>query len=237
MKLRVMSYNICSGRDFTADRQINLQAAAAVIRKYDPDVVGLNEVRGEGDDPLFTAQAQILGEALGYCYAFGPAIRFPAGPYGNALLSRFPILDAGVEIIPDPAEKNEPVYYETRAILRASVDLPGGLTVLVSHFGLAEGERKSAVAARRALRRRVKGPCIFMGDLNMTPEDPDLAPVRELFEDTARAAEEPLLTFPSWAPERKIDYIFTSGQFKALRAESPAETASDHRPYLAVLEF
>lgn len=245
MELKVMTYNICSGRDFTnglpadpASFTMDVRIAGRVMQKYGADIIGVNEVRGHGADRSFTEQAQTLGEQLGYRYFFGPAISFDGvNPYGNALLTRFPILRAEVVPIPDPAIRDEDAYYETRAILRAELDVPGGLTVLVSHFGLANGEKRNAVATLLSVLDETKGPVIFMGDLNMQPHDPILQPVFARLHDTASILPAPPMTFASYKPEIKIDYIFTSSHLRTLDACSPDETASDHKPYLARLEF
>ncbi len=244
MKLKVMTYNICSGHVFTAGSPPahtrptqDIAISGRVMQKYAPDIIGVNEVRGEGTGEGYTEQARALGETLGYRYFFGPAIRFDAGPYGNALLSRFPILRAETIPIPDPAVRDEDAYYETRAVIRAELDVPGGLTVLVSHFGLANGEKRNAVATVCRLLDGIRGPVIFMGDLNMEPNDPILAPIFGRLTDTVSILPEKPLTFASYKPEIKIDYIFTSAHIRVTEAFSPDETASDHRPYLAKLEF
>jgi endonuclease/exonuclease/phosphatase family metal-dependent hydrolase len=51
--------------------------------------------------------------------------------------------------------------------------------------------------------------------------------------DTADLFSHPLLSFPSDAPDRKIDYIFVSKDVEVLTADIPAIVASDHRPHTA----
>ncbi len=247
MELNVMSYNIASGHDFRGFREgipypqhVDASLAAEVMKKYAPDIIGVNEVRGEGPDPDYAEQTRIMADVLGYHSFFGPAIHFPGGPYGNALLSRFPILRAEIVMIPDPADHtgDKPGdYYETRDIIRAELDVPGGLTVFVSHFGLANSEKRSAVATLLQELGHTSGRVLFMGDLNMTRDNPILAPVFSALHDTAEDAAESLLTWSSYAPERKIDYIFTSHGIRCARLQAPPETVSDHRPLLASLEL
>jgi endonuclease/exonuclease/phosphatase family metal-dependent hydrolase len=77
-------------------------------------------------------------------------------------------------------------------------------------------------------------PTIFMGDLNAEPDKAVLAPLFERFCDTAAGlgyAE--TLTYRSDAPDRRIDYIFVTRDFKALHMYVPAVTESDHRPAAA----
>ncbi|NLC69615.1 MAG: hypothetical protein GX754_12725 [Clostridiaceae bacterium] len=242
MILKIMSYNICSGRNFNNDKKINVRDAGRVIQKYGPDIVGLNEVRGLGNaEQFFTGQEQTLAEMLGYHYYFAKAIDFDSGPYGNALLSRFPIIYAETRMIEDPPVKDEDAYYETRCILKARLDVNGGLNVYVSHYGLANSEKLNAVKKTLELMKTDKGPLIFMGDLNMEPDDERLVPIFEVLKDTAGPSAGPgndkLLTFPSDAPEIKIDYIFVSRNIKVLSSMVPAETTSDHRPYIAEIEL
>ncbi|NMB96088.1 MAG: hypothetical protein GYA02_05695 [Clostridiaceae bacterium] len=241
MKLKIMTYNVCSGRNFNNDKIINICDAGKVIQKYSPDIVGLNEIRGLGNvEKFFTDQARTLGEMLGCYYYFAKAIDFDCeGPYGNALLSRFPILSAETHLIEDPPVKDEDAYYETRCVLKAKLDVKNGLNVYVSHYGLANSEKINAVKKTLELIIGDKNPLIFMGDLNMEPNDIKLAPIYGTLNDTAKASKskDDLLTFPSHVPDRKIDYIFVSKNIKVLSAEVPGETTSDHRPYIAEIEI
>lgn len=239
MKLKVMVYNVCSGHNFNNDKILNIRDAGQVIKKYSPDIIGLNEIRGLGHvDKFFTDQAKTLGEMLGYYFYFAKAIDIEGhGPYGNALLSRFPILSADTILIEDPLDKSEEGYYETRCILKAKLDILDGLNVYVSHFGLVGSEQINAVQKVSEHIRADKGSLIFMGDLNMQPDNKKLAPIFELLKDTATINKAELLTFPSDSPDRKIDYIFTSKDISTLSAKAPAETTSDHRPYIAEIEL
>jgi len=247
MNIKVMTYNICSGRDFesapvkkASETKFNLCAAANVIKKYDPDIVGLNEVRGEGEHELFTPQAQILSELTGMkYYFFGPAIEFDGkNPYGNALLSKYPIVSAKVVGIPDPLVKDEDAYYETRGVIEAEIDVNGELIkVYVTHFGLAKAEQRNAVSTVVDLMKNESNPSFFMGDLNMQPDNEILAPIFDLLTDSADKIVGDTLTFASFDPKIKIDYIFSKNDVKFITAAPLDEMASDHRPYMVTAEI
>ena len=68
MKLRVLTFNIqhCRSYVYRDEDRIDFDLFADTIRCFDPDIVGLNEVRGEGTHPAYTAQAKYLAEKLGY---------------------------------------------------------------------------------------------------------------------------------------------------------------------------
>ena len=170
-----------------------------------------------------------------HCY-FAPAIWFDeTSPYGNAILSRYPLLSAERILIPDPEVKDEDAYYETRCVLRARIAVAGGITVLVSHFGLAQSEKRNAVAKVLELLEEETGPVILMGDFNMEPNDPILAPLLTKMEDAADKISSNSSSFPADNPEIKIDYILTKNA-PVLCAEIPAIVASDHRPHTATVE-
>ncbi|MBR6747796.1 MAG: endonuclease/exonuclease/phosphatase family protein [Clostridia bacterium] len=247
MKLKVMTFNMQHGLNYLKYKSlpkdekydcIDIDLMADAIRKCDPDIVGLNEVRGRGEDPLYFDEAEQIAAKLGYHCYFGHAIRFPGhGPYGNAILSKFPIIRAERILIPDPPVKDEDAYYETRCLIKAEFDVAGGLTVYGCHFGLAKAEARNAVATLCHELETQEKPCVFMGDLNLLPESEILAPVYERLQDTAAYFTEPQLSFPSDAPDRKIDYVFVSRDVKVLEAEIPAIVAADHRPHTALIEI
>ena len=121
---------------------------------------------------------------------------------------------------------------DTEAILR--VELEGGLTVRVSHFGLQPDEEENAV--KTVIDNICENKCILMGDFNVTPDDPVLNPIRAKMKDTADFFDEPKLSFPSDEPDRKIDYIFVSKDINVVSADIPPTVVSDHRPHTATIE-
>lgn len=233
MKITCMSFNTQHCLHYKT-RQIDYDLMADTVRLCHADIVGLQEIRGRGDRPGYEPQAQILAEKLGFYFYFAEAIRIGgANPYGNAILSRYPIADAQTVPIPDPLYKKYTGYYESRCLLKARLDM--GLTVLVGHFGLNPDERKKAV--KTAVANLEKCRCVLMGDFNTEPESRILRPIRRRMRDTAEFFSEPRYSFPSDAPTEKLDYIFVSDDLRVLSADIPAIAASDHRPHLAVIEL
>ena len=232
--MKLVSFNIQHCASHMQGKRIDYDLFCNTIKNFGADVVGLNEVYGEGERPEFVAQARILSKGSGMEHSFfAPAILWKGNnPYGNALLSKSPILYAENIPVPDPAERPAGKGYETRCLLKAKLE--NGLTVLVIHFGLNPDERENAV--RTVLAHLENEKCVLMGDFNLRPEDPLLLPIRARMVDTAQLSNDALLTFPSDAPECKIDYIFLSPDLKATRVEVPACTSSDHRPYLVEIE-
>ena len=230
--MKIMSFNAQHCLDYINQR-IDFDLFADTIRSIDADIVGLNEMRGEGPAGDYQAQVKILAEKLGLHYCFAKAIDVPnCGPYGNGLLSKHPILSAETIPVPDPAARCSGKGYESRCLLKAKVDVNGTvLTVCVIHFGLNPDEQVNAV--QTVLASAEEERCILMGDFNVLPDDPVLSPIRAEMFDAAALFTEPKLSFPSDDPDRKIDYIFVSRDLQVTAADIPAIVASDHRPHTA----
>ena len=240
MKLRVMTYNIQHGHVHLSDPgRIDLAAMADVIRDAGADLIGLNEVRGRGERPDYTAQVEQMAAHLGFHCFFGCSLRVGGdNPYGNAVLSRFPIAEAKVFHVPDPAAEGRGRRFEHRSILRAAAFLPDGgeFAVFTSHFGLSGEEQRNAAMLASALTAAERLPFVLMGDFNVTPDDPVLAPLNERL-TTTHALLEGQYTYPSQAPRIRIDYVYAAPSVRVTAAEVLPSQTSDHRPVIADVEW
>jgi ribonuclease HII len=176
--IRVLTYNIRHW--YGTDERLDVTRVAKVIAETRADIVGLNEVfhplttKCETRD-LFSRMAARLGMA----FAFGPTTPYSdwgyvAGPYGNGLLSRYPIRCA--QTIPLPQIEG---HYR-RAILRAELAV-GRETwaVYVTHLNhLSEAVRDQEAAALLDTVARFGDPLhLLMGDFNtLAPADYDGCP-------------------------------------------------------------
>lgn len=204
-------------------KNIDFQKFADEITAYGADFVGLNEVRGQGFIKGYTAQAKKLGKLTGMNHYFGKAINVAGlAPYGNAFLSKYPIISAETVKIPDPEVKTGKDMYETRCIIKTVIGAKEKYTVLVTHMGLNKDERESAV--KTLLSMAPKEKCIIMGDFNCTPDSEELKPLYKSF----YCSDNETLTFPSDKPRIKIDYIFTSPDIEIIDRGTTAEVVSDH---------
>jgi endonuclease/exonuclease/phosphatase family metal-dependent hydrolase len=175
--MRLMTYNIHGWR--TTDGAPNLDALTRVIADAGADIIGLNEVfhphAVEGaNGPALKA----LAERLGMHFVFGPCMRWPAtdempaDAYGNALLSRFPIIaSASHHLTPkDPHLQQALAGKEQRGLLEARILTPGGgtFTVYVTHLDYSEEEaRLVQVRLLQSWTSRDRNrPHVVMGDFN-----------------------------------------------------------------------
>lgn len=233
--MRIVSFNTQHCLDYL-NQVINFQLFADTIVSLQADVVGLNEMRGAGVHPEYTDQAKEPSVRSGMKhYFFAKAIDVEGpNPYGNAMLSKLPIISAETILILDPDPKQyDPGRYETRCLLKAVLE--NSLTVLICHFGLNPDEQENAV--QTILPHISDKKCILMGDFNVTPDSAILEPIRNRLRDTAVYFTEPKFSFPSDNPAEKIDYIFTSPDLQVTAADIPALVVSDHRPYIIDINF
>ncbi len=220
----------------TWHQSVNLEQIAEVIRQYDCDIIGLNEVRGAGDSPYYSNQAELLGKMTDRYFAFAKAVEFPGeGSYGTALLSRFPMKSC--ETVRIPAMEEAP-NREPRVFLKAVLLVPQEVTVFVSHFGGHPREQELAVETFSKEIKEITTPILLMGDFNTTPDSGRLDPIYQTM-DEAFAKENPF-TFPSFHPVRKIDYIFAKNLRNSIhfpvRKVIP-KVISDHYPLYAEVSF
>lgn len=232
--MKLMSFNTQHCLNYIR-QEIDYQIMADAILKCEADIVGLNEMRNQGADKGYDKQVNILSELTDIKHHyFAEAIKFDGkNPYGNGLLSRWPIVSAETILVPDPDPRGYDGYYETRCLLKAKLE--NGLTVLVIHFGLNPDEQANAV--QTIMENLEDEKCILLGDFNVTPDNALLNPIRERMKDTADAFSSPMLSFPSDNPNRKIDYIFVSKDIEIVSASIPPIVAADHRPHTAEINF
>lgn len=225
-----MTYNVqhCHNQSL---KDIDYDELALEIKNSNADIVGLNEIYGEGS--IFGNQVEILAKKteMNY-YTFAAAFEHDYGPYGNGLLSKLPIRSVERIMIPDPVVKVNPEgYYETRCILKVTFD--DEITVLVSHFGLNYDEQKNAVAT--VLSEISNQRCILLGDFNFTPDNDLLSFFLNTMSDVSIGYCDDEKTWPSYSPCSKIDYILVTKDIIVETAKVSTNIVSDHLYHFAII--
>lgn len=239
--MRFLTYNIHGWKG--SDNLIDVARLARIIAASQASVVGLNEVfhpllpPGESR-PALERLADLLGMDFAFGMALTPPLAFSSQPsYGNALLSRYPLLaHAGHHLTAIEG-------HEQRGLLETRLSLPDGrevLSVYVSHLDhrseLVRLKQLSAVKQWTARDR--SRPHLLMGDFNaLAPADyaerpGDLDSLREdaALEHLVRDGQQVIpqilrsqyvdaavgqgrshgATYPAGDPSIRIDYIFAS---------------------------
>ena len=228
MALSVLTLNLWHDQGPWPERAVRVREW---IDRLDPDLIGFQEaLRGNGRD-----QVAELTEGLGYQLAFAAAspVRrddssYSPGEFGNAVASRFPILESEAIRLPDAGDG------EKRCAISATLDSPLGpisFTCTHLHWKFRSGEvreRQVQAVCELVLRRRVKGgfPSLLVGDFNAEPESAEIRFVTGLqslggrsvaFLDAWRVAGSGAgITWSNQnpyarcnlEPDRRIDYVF-----------------------------
>lgn len=235
LRLRVLSYNIHHGAG--TDGRLDLPRIARTITAAEPDIVALQEVDRGTDRTQRVDQAAELSRLTEMHVVFGANIDYDGGQYGNAVLSRYPILRQENHLLPSPRGG------EQRGVLQVEIELPGidpPLMLLATHLDHRPNDverRESAAAINRLAADRPDQPALLAGDLNDTPES---ATLERLAAEWNRAGEGALPTVPVDDPTRQIDFILYRPQdrWRVVDVRVLDERlASDHRAILAVLEW
>jgi len=132
--VRVVTYNIhtCVG----VDRRYDPGRISTVLREIDADIACLQEVDARRRSERHADQWAYLGAATGCRVVTGTGIRQPRGRFGNAILTRFPVLAA--RLIDLTVAGCEP-----RGAIDADVLIGERvLRVIATHFGLHAAERR-----------------------------------------------------------------------------------------------
>jgi len=234
---RVMTYNIHHGEG--VDGRIDLERIADVIKKERADLVALQEVdKGVARTARrdFPAELAVL---TGMPCVFSNNYHYQGGEYGNAILSRFPVVtwtNTHLQMIRNG---------EQRGILQTTVSVLGNqLVFMATHidYRREDDERIINVAEFKRIVKRYSGlPVIVCGDFNDTPGSRTYANMAEEFVDVwVKVGDGPGYTITSTNPTKRIDYIWLHKEQRSiepLRAWVIKTPASDHLPLVAEFEW
>lgn len=237
--LRILCYNIHYGQG--TDGKYDVARLAKVIERTKPDLVALQEVDVGVKRSGRVHEAQKLSELTGMEVRFGPTQHYEGGLFGNAVLTRLPILDVMIQPLPYTESTPQLVTYPRGAIV-VTVRGPGDkpLRFISTHFqhNLPEDRVEEAKAINKHFASNDDVPTILAGDMNAQP---DADPIKILLKQWTNAIDDAATpTAPSTKPRSRIDYIFyrPASRFEMVESKVIAEPlASDHRPVLAILKL
>jgi endonuclease/exonuclease/phosphatase family metal-dependent hydrolase len=216
--LRIATFNIHKGvTHFNA--RFALHHQRDLIRKLHADIVFLQEVRDvhSHHSKRFTTwpnagQVEYLADSIWPDFAYGKNAEYPAGHHGNALLSKFPIIQSSnVDISAHTAED--------RGFLHCEINILGWsapLHAICVHLGLfAHWRRRQLELVAKYIEQHVPAaaPLIIAGDFNdwSTRSGVAFAARLKLHEVFEHHAGKSARSFPAWLPVLKLDRIYVRG--------------------------
>lgn len=240
-RLRVATYNIHKGvQGLGPSRRLEIHNLGHAVEQFDADIVCLQEVRRHHRklEKVFTRwpdldQAGYLSpEGYESVYRTNAVTRH--GEHGNALLTRWPVVDVQHSDVSDHR-------FEQRGLLHTQLLIEGKVVhVIVVHLGLIHASRERQVKQLRDyVAREVpeSAPLIVAGDFNDWAAKL-LKPMRDFDLQTFDSLRLP--TYPSRLPLLHLDRIYFRG-LAPLTAHTPQGRAwfrmSDHLPLIAEFEI
>jgi endonuclease/exonuclease/phosphatase family metal-dependent hydrolase len=229
LSIRVATYNVhaCVGTDGRHDPD----RVASVIAELDADIVALQEFTYPASVAIDTRTPVVLTTLDRYECALGPTRRNTTQCFGNALLTRHPIVD--VRRIDLSMERREP-----RGAIAATVDVGGTtLHVLAAHLGLRVHERRFQIRQILEYLDSVRSSqFVVLGDFNDWL--PGRSVVHVLDHRLGRQARPP--SFPVHWPLTPLDRIWVHPRESLRRIAThrtpTARRASDHFPVVADID-
>jgi endonuclease/exonuclease/phosphatase family metal-dependent hydrolase len=226
--VRVLQFNIHAG--ISRSGGLDLTAIADEINALRPDLVSLNEVDSHTFRSRRIDEAEFLAQATGLHAVYGPNLPWEGGLFGNAILSRYPVVGSSNVHLPRIAG------LERRGLLTATVRI-GRRTLSFSsmHLSNGPGGRVSRVMEARTVAqvvRRSAYPTILAGDLNSRP---NTLPVRILRQYLLDAQELGGTgsgdTVPETSPRSRFDYVLYDQSFAVVPGTTLVRpsSVSDHR--------
>jgi endonuclease/exonuclease/phosphatase family metal-dependent hydrolase len=246
MRVRVMTYNI--HRAIGLDRRFRPERTARIIATYDPVLLLLQEV----DDGVPRSRemdlARELARSLGYPHvAVGHNVTLRKGRYGNATLSRHPILrERNIDLT--IGERKRRGCQHTSLLVDSRTRHSHPLEVFNLHLGLSARERGQQLElltrSREFASMTPEVACIVGGDFNdwrslLLP----FFTSRRFRCVTERSAtgDAGIATYPAFFPRGTLDRIWHRGPLRLSSARRCrlrlARIASDHLPVVADLEL
>lgn len=224
--LRIASYNIYLGQDMDlalADLRRNPSLAMA-------DILLLQEVDPQG--------ASDLAQALDMSYVYWPSFELKRTErlFGNAVLSRWPIVDQAAVELP---HRNPFVGLE-RVVVAADIQINGGgLRVVCVHFStvsVAQDKRLEQVRTVLDSLTNVDGPVIVAGDFNAVSKSDQIqmrrlmrkAGYKQMRLPAGPTASSSVLDFTGY--DLVLDYIFYKDLVAGSGGVERQAEASDHYP-------
>ena len=243
--LRVVTLNIHKGLS-QFNRRMVIHELREGLNKLEPDLVFLQEVQGLNERHALrfaswpsAPQHEYLKQE-GWEYAYGLNRTHHFGHYGNAVLSRFPIVSMENADISSHR-------FERRGLLHCVLSVPGwrrDLHCVCVHLSLHERGRNrqlEAISGRLEELAMRDVPIIVAGDFNDWRHRASAILERRLGMTEVSVAHHGrvLATYPSALPLLKLDRIYVRG-FKVAASQvhrgKPWSLLSDHLAVSAELE-
>jgi endonuclease/exonuclease/phosphatase family metal-dependent hydrolase len=249
--ITLATWNLCHGRGSNkapwpvfepAKRDARLAEMAAVLAKAGVDIIVLNECAFSSTGTGGPDQAAYLADRLGLKWRAeqrnGDVWAVCVGhQWGNAVLSRFPILGAALVELPQQETWSVTLGLKRKNALECRIALNPEtiIRVIAAHLPVGKGADALRLRAAHVFEERrasTPEPVLLAGDLNDVVTSPPLA---LLLGSKHWHTCKDGLTFPSSSASKKIDWLLIPASWEINHQIIPQTTASDHLPVITTI--
>jgi endonuclease/exonuclease/phosphatase family metal-dependent hydrolase len=222
ISLKVATYNIHKGFS-QFNRRVVLHELREQMHALDADILFLQEVQGEHTRHVLRhhdypdkAQHEFIADQVWPHHAYGKNSVYRHGHHGNAVLSRFPIVEMSNRDV--SAHR-----FESRGLLHCELEVSGkNIHCLCVHFGLfARGRSVQTDALIDYVRKEIPAdaPLIIAGDFNdwRNALGRPLANALDVHDVFHTGLGKPARSFPARLPLFTLDRIYVRG-FRVLHS-------------------
>jgi endonuclease/exonuclease/phosphatase family metal-dependent hydrolase len=233
--MRIATYNIHKARGM--DGRTSTRRIARVLADLDADIIALQEVFAVCDAQ--EGQVEAIASELGLNWAFGCARHHRNRPYGNAILTRWPILQSQEMDI-------SWMRRERRGCIRADLKTPEGtLHIFNIHMGTSYFERRHQVRSLLSSKQiidNLSGPRLLVGDFNEWIKGLTTRMLSDKFESlNLELHVRRRRSYPGLIPLVHLDHMYFERPLHVERAElirtRLSKIASDHLPLVATFSW
>ena len=237
---RIATYNIHKSRGL--DRRVRPERIVEVLKENGADIIALQEVVGLDEADRQHNQVLRIAEALGFHYQIGGNRRLHGAAYGNAVLTRLPIVASQNH---DITWRNSEPRGCLEVVLEFAEETTHRLRIFNVHLGTGYFERR--YQSRKLLDvvshgSRDAAPRLVLGDFNEWPR----GLTSHLLETHFNTAEPRrrlggARSYPGILPLAHVDHIYYDSPLESVRVSIHrtrlALIASDHLPVVAEFRY
>jgi endonuclease/exonuclease/phosphatase family metal-dependent hydrolase len=227
--LKVMTFNIHHGKGI--DGKTDLSRILAEIMKSEADIVALQEVDRYQPRSFFRDQLAILTRGSGMYSCYSSSLNFGFSQYGNAILSKWPIVSKSTIYMDGGFERRSILHAKIKVIGRCS-GLESEIIIVNTHLGVRAQEYKWQMPILCKIIADLPKPTILLGDFNMEPSNITLKIIDPSWHKIS--LDRPQATMQNG---KQIDHIFVNSGFLNARAWLQETTASDHHAVIADIPY
>jgi endonuclease/exonuclease/phosphatase family metal-dependent hydrolase len=257
-ELVLATWNLCHARGDnnqpwpvfeSSKRDERLAEMVRVLAESRPDIVVLNECTFASTGIGGPNQAAYLADQLGLKWRAeqrnGDVWALATGhQWGNAVLSRFPILSASFLELPQLDTWSVKLGLKRKHAVLCRVAIGNGkvIRLVATHLPVGKGADELRIPCADAILNdfgKTMEPAFVLGDLNCTLT-PGTAVSRLLQSGQFALPGEShggMPTFPASKPVKRIDWILTPRAWRVIESKTLSSQASDHLPVLLKCAF